>query len=122
MKAAPVSFTQDPREHVHFVMKFRGELCADEVGCSGPFASSDELHVIVVAAVLCSQRGAVEREHRANAEPRRGLVDVQSLFGAAGISPAIGLLQLPIENVDSTVDHLGWVDARAVGQFGQDLV
>lgn len=115
MKAAPVSFTQDPREHVHFVMKFRGELCADEVRGSGSFASSDELQVIVVTAVLCSQCGAVEGEHRANAEPRRGLVDVQPLFGAAGIPPAIGLLQLSIENVDSVVDHLGWVDARAVG-------
>ncbi len=115
MKTAPVSFTQDPWENVYFVMKVWGELCTDEVGGSGPFASSDELYVIVVAAMLCSQRGAVEGEHWANAKLCRGLVDVQPLLGATGITPAIGLLQLPIENVDSTVDHLGWVDARAVG-------
>ncbi len=63
MKTAPVSFTQDPWENVYFVMKLWGELCTDEVRGSGPFASSDELYVIVVAAMLCSQRGAVEGEH-----------------------------------------------------------
>lgn len=115
MKAAPVSFTQDPWEHIHFVMKLRRELCTDEVWGSGAFSSCDKLHVIIVAAVLCRQSGAVKGEHGANAEPGGGLVDVQSLFGAAGVSPSIGLLQLPVENVDSTVDHLGWVDAGAVG-------
>lgn len=115
MKPAPISFTQDPRKHVHFVVKLRGELRTDEVGSPGPLAPRDELHVVVIATVLSRQRGAVEGEHRADAELRRRLVDVQPLFGSAGVSPPVGLMQLPVEDVDGVVDDLRRVDAGAVG-------
>lgn len=115
MEAAPVPFTQDPGQHVHFVVQLGRELGADEVGRSGSFPPCDQLHVIVVATVLSRQRGAVERKHGAHAEPRRRLVDVQALFRAAGIPPPVGLAELLVEDVDGTVDRLGRVDAGAAG-------
>lgn len=71
--------------------------------------------MIVIAAVLSRQRGAVEGQHGADAELGGRLIDVQPLFGAAGVPPPIGLLQLPVKNVDGVVDDLGRVDAGAVG-------
>lgn len=115
MEAAPVSFAQDPRKHVHLVMELWRELCADKVGCPGTFASGDQLHVLVVAAVLCGERGAVKRKHGAHAEPRRWLVDIEALFGSAGVAPPVGLAQLLIEDVHGTVDDLGRVDTGAAG-------
>lgn len=76
MEAAPVSFAQDPWKYVHLVMELRRELRADEVGRSGTFAPGDELHVLVVAAVLRGERGAVERQHGAHAEPCGRLVNI----------------------------------------------
>lgn len=115
MEAAPVSFAQDPWKHVHLVMELRGELGADEVWRSGTFAPRNQLHVLVVAAVLCGKRGAIERQHGAHAEPRGRLVDIEALFGSAGVSPPIGLSQLLVEDVHRAVDDLGRVDTGAAG-------
>lgn len=115
MEAAPVSFAQDPWKHVHLVMELWRELCADKVGRTSPFSSCDQLHVLVVAAVLCGERGAVKRKHGANAEPRRRLVDIEALFGSASIAPPVGLAQLLVEDVHGTVDDLGRVDTGAAG-------
>lgn len=115
MEAAPVTFAQDPWKHVHFVMELRREFDADEVRRSGTFAPGYELHVFVVAAVLCGERGAFGRQHGAHAELRRRLVDIQALFGSAGVAPSVGLAQLLIKDVHGAVDDLGRVDARAAG-------
>lgn len=122
VEAAPVSFAQDPWKYIHLVMELRRELGADKVGRSGTFAPRDQLHVLVVAAVLCSECGAVERQHGAHTKPCRWLVDIEALFGSAGIAPPVGLAQLLVEDVHGAVDDLGWVDAGAAGQFSQDLV
>lgn len=115
VEAAPVSFAQNPWKNVHLVMELRRELGADEVRRSGTFAPGDQLHVLVVAAVLCCQRGAVERQHGAYTEPGRRLVDIEALFGSAGVAPPVGLAQLLVEDVHSAVDDLGRVDAGAAG-------
>lgn len=115
MEAAPVPLAQNPGQNVHFIMQLWREFCADEVGRSGPFAPCDELHVVVIATVLSSQRGAVKREHGAHAEFGRRLVDVQALFRAAGITPPVGLAKFLVENVDGTVDNLRGVHTGATG-------
>lgn len=38
--AAPVPFADDPGQDVHFIVQVRRELCANQVGRSGPFAAS----------------------------------------------------------------------------------
>lgn len=96
-------------------MELRRELRADEVGRSGTFAPGDELHVLVVAAVLRGERGAVERQHGAHAEPCGRLVNIQALLGSAGVAPPVGLAQLLVEDVHGAVDDLGRVDAGAAG-------
>lgn len=115
VEAAPVSFAQDPWKHVHLVMELRRELGADKVGRTGTFTPRDQLHVLVVAAVLGGERGAVERQHGAHAEPRRRLVDIEALFGSAGVAPTVVLAQLVVEDVHGAVDDFGRVDAGAAG-------
>lgn len=119
--AAPVALAEDPGQHVHLVVQLRGELGADEVGDAGPLAAGDEAGVLVVAAVLGSQGGAVEGEHGAQAEARRRLVDVQALLGATGVPPSEALALPLIPQVDGTVDGLQWVGAGAAGQICQHL-
>lgn len=121
MVAAPVALAEDPGQHVHLVVQLWGELGADKVGDAGPFATGDETGVLVIAAVLGSQGGAVEGEHGAQAEACRRLVDVQALLGAAGVPPSEALALLLIPQVDGTVDSLQWVGAGAAGQVCQHL-
>lgn len=118
---APVTLAKDPGQHVHFVVQLRRELGADEVGDAGPLATGDEAGVLVIAAVLGSQGGAVKGEHGAQAEACRGLVDVQALLGAAGIPPSEALAPLLVPQVDGTVDGLQRVGAGAAGQVRQHL-
>lgn len=119
--AAPVTLAEDPGQHVHLVVQLRGELGADEVRDAGPLAAGDEAGVLIVAAVLGSQGGAVKGEHGAQAEACCGLVDVQALLGAAGIPPSEAPALLLIPQVNGTVDSLQWVGAGAAGQVRQHL-
>lgn len=121
MVAAPVTLAEDPGQHVHLVVQLRGELSANEVGDASPLATGDEAGVLIVAAVLGSQGGAVEGEHGAQAETCCRLVDVQALLGATGIPPSEALALLLIPQVDSTVDSLQWVRAGTAGQICQHL-
>lgn len=121
MVAAPIALAEDPGQHVHFVVQLWGELGADEVGDASPLATGDEAGVLIVAAVLGSEGGAVEGEHGAQAEARRGLVDVQALLGATGVPPSEALALPLIPQVDSTVDGLQRVGAGAAGQVRQHL-
>lgn len=106
MIPAPVTLAEDPGQHVHLVVQLRGELGADEVGHTGPLAAGDEAGVLVVAAVLGGQGGAVQGQHGAQAETRRRLVDVQALLGPAGIPPSEALALLLVPQVDGIVDGL----------------
>lgn len=116
MVPAPVSLAEDPRQRVHLVVKLRGELRADEVGSTSPLASGDQLGVLVVAAMLGSQRGAVQGEHGAQAETGSGLIDVQPFLGSTGIPPAKAFALLLISQVHSTVHGFQRVRAGATGQ------
>lgn len=118
---APVPLAQDPGQHVHLVVQLRGELGADEVGDTGALAAGDEASVLIVAAVLGSQGGAVEGQHGAQAEASRGFVDVQALLGAAGVPPSEALALLLIPQVDSAVHGLQGVRAGTAGQVRQNL-
>lgn len=118
---APVALAEDPGQHVHLVVQLRGELGADEVGDAGTLAPGDEAGVLVIAAVLGCQRRAVQREHGAQAEARRRLVDVEALLGAAGIPPAEALPLPLIPQVDGAVNGLQRVGAGAAGQVCQHL-
>ena len=122
MEATPVPLAQDPGEHVHLVMQLGRELGADQIRRPGPFASRDQLHVVVVATVLRGQRGALVGQHGADAEAGRRLVDVQAFFGPAGIAPPIRLALLLVGDVDGAVDGLRGVAARAAGELCQNLV
>lgn len=119
---APVALADDPGQDVHFVVEFSGELCAYEVGRAGPFAPGDELHVVTIATVLGSQRGAFEGQHGADAVPGRGLVDLQLLLGPAGVLPAEVLALDVVEDVGRAVGHLRGVGAGAAGQVIDHLV
>lgn len=115
VEAAPVPLTQDPGQHVHFVMQLRRELRTDEVRSARPFTPRDKLCVVVVATVLRSQGGAIRGDHGARAEVSGRLVNVQAFFGAGGVAPAVGLTQRLVEDVDGVVDGLGRVGAGAAG-------
>lgn len=106
MIPAPVTLAKDPGQHVHLVVQLWRELGADEVGDPSPLATGDEAGVLIVAAVLGSQGGAVQGQHGAQAEACRWLVDVQALLGAAGIPPSEALALLLIPQVDGAVDGL----------------
>lgn len=114
--AAPVTFADDPRQDVHFVVQVCGELDADEVGRAGALAAGYELHGVVVATVLGSQRGGLQREHGADAVACRGLVDLQLLFGAAGVLPAEVPPPGRVMDVRCAVGHLCGIGAGAAGQ------
>lgn len=114
--AAPVSFADDPGQDVHLVVQVGGELRADEVGRAGPFAASDELHVVVVAAVLRCQCGGLQRQHGADAVTGRGFVNLQLLLWPAGVLPAEISSREGVVYVCSAVRHLSWVGARAAGE------
>lgn len=114
--AAPVSFADDPGQDVHLVVQVGRELRADEVGRAGPFAARDELHVVVVAAVLRRQRGGLQRQHGADAVTRRGLVDLQLLLRPAGVFPAEVPARGGVVDVGRAVRHLGRVRAGAAGE------
>lgn len=113
---APVALADDPGQDVHLVVQVGRELGADEVGRAGPLAAGDELHAIVVAAVLCRQRGGLQRQHGADAVAGTGLVDLQLLFRAAGVLPAEVAARGSVVDVGRAVRHLGRVGARAAGQ------
>ena len=119
---APVALADDPGQDVHFVVELRRELRADEVGRARPFAPGDELHVVAVAAVLGSQRGALQGQHGADAIPGCGFVDVQLLPGPAGVLPAEVLALDAVEDVRCAVGHLRGVGAGATGQVVDHLV
>ena len=119
---ATVALADDPGQDVHFVVELRRELRADEVGRARPFAPGDELHVVAVAAVLGSQRGALQRQHGADAIPGCGFVDFQLLPGPAGVLPAEVLALEAVEDVRGAVGHLGGVGAGAAGQVVDHLV
>lgn len=114
--AAPVSFADDPGQDVHLIVQVGGELCADEVGRASPFAASDELHAVVVAAVLRCQRGGLQRQHGADAVTGRGLVDLQLLFWPAGVFPTEISACGGVVYVCCAVRHLSRVGARAAGK------
>lgn len=119
--AAPVSFADDPRQDVHFIVQVCRKLGADEVGCAGPFASSDKLHIVVVAAVLCGQSGGLQCQHGAYAVPGRGLVDLQLLFWPTGIFPTEISACGSVVYVGCAVRHLGWVRARTARKVVRHL-
>lgn len=96
-------------------MQVSGELRADEIGRTCPFASGDELHAVVVAAMLGRQRGGFQREHGADAIASSGFVDLQPLLRPAGVLPAEVALRCGIVDVCGAVGHLGWVKAGAAG-------
>lgn len=121
MVAAPVPFTDDPRQDVDLVMEVGGELGADEVGRPGAFSAADELHAVVVATVLRRQRGGLQRQHGADAVARRGLVDFQPLLGAAGVFPPEVPLRDSVVHVRRAVRHLGGVGAGAAGEVIRHL-
>lgn len=121
MVAAPVPFTDDPRQNVDLVMEVGGELGADEVGRPGPFPAADELHAVVIATVLRCQRGGLQRQHGADAVARRGLVYFQLLLGAAGVFPPEVPLRDGVVHVRRAVRHLGGVGAGAAGQIIRHL-
>lgn len=114
--SAPVALADDPGQDVHLVMQVGRELRADEVGRARPFAAGDELHAVVVAAVLRRQRGGLQREHGADAVAGGGLVDLQLLLRAAGVLPAEVPAREGVVHVGRAVRHLGRVGARAAGQ------
>lgn len=116
MIPAPVSLTEDPRQHVHLVVKLWGELCTDEVRRTGPLAASDQPGVFVIAAMLGGQRGAVQGEHGAQAEMGSRLINVQPFLGPAGIPPAKVFALLLISQVHSTVHGFQRVGAGTAGQ------
>lgn len=116
MISAPVPLAEDPGQHVHFVVQLRGELGADEVRCPGPLPSGNQLGVLIVAAMLGSQGGAVQGEHGAQAESSSGFVDVQALLGPAGIPPAKVLALSFISQVNGTVNGFQGVEAGTAGQ------
>lgn len=122
MEAAPVSFTQDPGQHVHFEVQLRRELCADQVGRARALPPCDQPPAVIITTLLRRQCGRVSRERRADAVACRWLVDVQALLGAAGIAPAerpaVGLVM----DTDHRIGHLGREGTGAAGELGQDLV
>lgn len=97
-------------------MQVSGELRADEVGRTCPFAPGDELHAVVVAAVLGRQRGGFQREHGADAIASSGFVDLQLLLWAAGVLPAEVAPRCGIVDVCGAVGHFSWVKAGAAGK------
>lgn len=122
MKAAPVPFAQDPRQHVYFEVELGGELSADQVWHARAFPSRDQLPPLTVAAVLCCQSGWVAGKCWTDAVACRWLVNVQAFFWATGITPAelapVGL----VIDTDHSVSHLRRVGARAAGQLSQHLM
>ena len=119
---APVALADDPGQDVHFVVELGGELSADEVGRPRPFAPGDKLHVVAVATVLGSQRGALQGQHGANAIPGCGFIDLQLLLGPAGVLPAEVLALDAVEDVSCAVGHLGGVGAGAARQVVDHLM
>lgn len=122
MEAAPVSFAQNPWQHVHFEVELRGELSADQVRHARPFPSRNQLPALTVAAVLCCQGGRVAGKGWTDAVACRWLVNVQAFLWATGIAPAelapVGL----VIDTDHCVSHLRRVGARAAGQLSQHLM
>jgi len=114
--AAPVSFADDPGQDVHLIVQVSGELCADEVGRAGTFAASDKLHVVIIAAVLRSQRGGFEGQHGADAVAGCRLVDFKFLFWPTGIFPPEISACGGIMYICRAVRHLSWIRARAAGK------
>lgn len=122
MESTPVSLAQDPRQHVHFEVQLGRKLSTDQIRRARAFPPRDQPPALAVTTVLRRQGGRVARQRRADAAPRRRLVDVQALLGAAGVAPT----ELPVVGLVVDTDHgvgdLGGVGAGAAGQLGQDLV
>lgn len=114
--AAPVTFAYDPGQDVHFVVELCWEFYADQVGCPGPFAPGDQLHVVIVAAVLCCKRGALQGQHGADAVPCRGLVDLQLFLWTTCILPAEAFPLQSVVDFSSAVGNFSGVGAWAAGK------
>lgn len=122
VEATPVPLAQDPRQHVHLEVQLLRELGADQIRRARAFPPRDQLAEVIVAAVLRREGGRVAGERRADAAARRGLVDVQPLLGAAGVSPAKRPAASRVVEADHRVRRLGRVGAGAAGQLRQNLV
>lgn len=120
--AAPVTFAYDPRQNVHFVVEFCWEFDADQVGCSCPFAPGDQLHVIIIAAVLRCERRALQRQHGADAVSCCGLIDLQFFLWTTRILPAEAFPLKSVKDFSSAVRNFSGVGAWAAGKVVDHFV
>lgn len=114
---APVAFAYNPRQNVHFVMELCWEFNADKVWCTCPFPSGDQLHIIIIAAVLCCKCCAFQREHGADAVPCSGLIDLQFFLWTTCIFPAKAFPLNSIVDFSSAVCNFPGVGAWAAGKI-----
>lgn len=122
MEAAPVSLAQDPGQHVDFEVELRRELGTDEVRRACAFPPRDQLPTVAVTTVLGRKGGRVTGKRGADAVACRWLVDVQTLLGAARVTPAeLPAVGLVVE-ADHGVGHLRGVVTGAAGQLRHDLM
>ena len=115
--SAPVTFAYNPRQNVHFVMEFCWEFNADQVWCTCPFPSGNQLHIIIIAAVLCCKRCAFQREHGADAVPCSGFIDLQFFLWTTCIFPAKVFPLNSIIDFSSAVCNFSGVGAWAAGKI-----
>lgn len=122
MEATPVSLAENPRQHIDFKVQLGGELNADQVRRPCAFPACDEPTAVAVTALLRGEGRRVAGKCRADAAPRRRLVDVQSLLGAAGIAPAERSAAALVVDADHGVRRFRRVGAGAAGHLRQHLV
>lgn len=115
--SAPVPFAYNPGQNVHFVMEFCWEFDADQVWCTRPLPSGNQLHIIIIAAVLSCQRCALQREHGADAVSCSGLIDLQFFLWATCIFPAKVFPLNSIIDFSSAVCNFSGVGAWAAGKI-----
>lgn len=120
--SAPVTFAYNPRQNVHFVMEFCWEFDADQVWCTCSFPSGNQLHIIIIAAVLCCKRCAFQREHGADAVSCSGLIDLQFFLWTTCIFPAKVLPLNSIIDFSSAVCNFSGVGAWAARKIVDHFV
>lgn len=113
----PVSFANDPRQNIHLVMKFCREFDADQVGGASPFPSGNQLHAVIIAAVLCCQGGTLQGQHGPDAVAGTGLIDLQFFFWPTCIFPAKVLPFQTVVDLCSAISYFGGVCARTRGKI-----
>lgn len=89
-----VAFAEPPGQYVDFFVQHERHFRADEIGGAGAGAPGQQSPVVAVAAVL-GGGGVLLRRHGSHAVNGAGLVNVESLRGAAHVAPTEVLL-LPL--------------------------